>query len=344
MSKPIVGIKLTHDAGVACIDGDRLAFAVELEKRGNAPRYTHARTLDEILATMFERGLRLRDVEVVVDGWKYGDTGLPLSQRVAPYHEFDGDAISALLAPITVRMEPIGLVSSYAHLASHVIGSLLTAPSTYQRGPVYHIVWDGGIAPRLYVTDPVRLPRRAEFVAQLGKASGLLYSVMRYYGGPFADAAIRDAAQPPAPRLKAFGGRDKPGKLMSWIAFGKRNEVALEAVRWAYNKLAVPALAYEQTGLPEHEFMRSVLADCRAQGGAPDEDILLAVHEVLGEELVKGAVRMIPRGANLDGWNTPLALTERVALARDGPQPIHPEASHDPSHSRSQDGLPGAGR
>ena len=69
----IVGIKYTHDAAVAAIEGDELLFSVELEKINNGARYTKMHDVNAIQEILYSYGINeSKDlIHYVVDGWKF---------------------------------------------------------------------------------------------------------------------------------------------------------------------------------------------------------------------------------------------------------------------------------
>ena len=266
--RPIVGVKLTHDAAVACVHGDKLIFSIELEKRYNRRRHHEARTVDEISAILFEQGLALGEVDVVLDGWKFGNTGRSLRQRVADYY----DNSTPISKPEFVRFRSFGLVPSYKHAAGHLFGSLLTSPKIAIGIPSYHIVWDGGIAARLYSVIGLDV----KFVADIGKLRGRFYSILATFVG-----------------LKSSD--NKEGQLMSFIATGKLRADVVDVVRKLYSEL-LPIPVYAENNKPETAFLQLVFSACK---GVESIDVALAIHTVVGEELVASAKANTPRGANI---------------------------------------------
>ncbi|MEU5306591.1 carbamoyltransferase N-terminal domain-containing protein [Streptomyces noursei] len=66
----ICGIKVTHDGGVAVIDGNRPLFSIEVEKLGNGQRYGYLGDLARVAEILAAEGVDVRDVDrFVVDGW-----------------------------------------------------------------------------------------------------------------------------------------------------------------------------------------------------------------------------------------------------------------------------------
>jgi predicted NodU family carbamoyl transferase len=68
--KKICGLKLTHDAAVAGIEGSKLLFCVEVEKLNNNPRYSTMPDFATISKILVDHDF---DPDIfVVDGWKHG--------------------------------------------------------------------------------------------------------------------------------------------------------------------------------------------------------------------------------------------------------------------------------
>jgi carbamoyltransferase len=66
----ICGIKLSHDAGIALIEDDRVLFSIEVEKLENNPRYSSMGGLGRVARMLEAEGLKTSDVDqFVVDGW-----------------------------------------------------------------------------------------------------------------------------------------------------------------------------------------------------------------------------------------------------------------------------------
>lgn len=66
----ICGLKLTHDGSVAVVDGGRLLFSIEMEKRNNNARYTGIRDGETIAEILAGEGVALDAIDLfVVDGW-----------------------------------------------------------------------------------------------------------------------------------------------------------------------------------------------------------------------------------------------------------------------------------
>lgn len=296
-----VGVKLTHDAAVAMIEDGELRFSVELEKIDNNPRHAFVQSLSEVSDILRAEGVDPVDVDsFVLDGWKHGQSKRPLTFNVAPYHEGDartgerpwGSLLRSVGTPAPLPGGGNGTVS-YPHVTGHVVGAYAMSPWAEEKSPAYVLVWDGGVNPRLYYVAP-NAQNPVEFVGHVHFLYGMIYGVMGYYFGPYR-SAVPEAGP-------AFGQRDWPGKLMSWIAKGKALRPIMDRLRMMYEAIERREIAqpmryqngYNQNAQNEHELIR-----CLFGCGYSDEDVLASVHAFLEELLVERVTRMVPVGALL---------------------------------------------
>ena len=312
-----LGIKLTHDAGVALIEDDELVFSTELEKMHNAPRYTDASSFEEVLDVLDEEDVDVDSIDsFVIDGWKNGGIkrNVFYHLQVAPYHQFDcdwGNPLRASKFSQLLRHHDRPFLS-YPHVTSHIIGAYMTAP--FAGEVAYCVVWDGGVPPQLYRIEKGQVT----FESFLGKLYGLIYGIMGYYAGPYKNQLLIDGKISPNDR-QLFGGREIPGKLMSWIAHGKPNDHVLASARAVYDTLMWPQFAYDQTSIPEHHFIKTLR---NLTPYASDEDFLASVHHFLQKDLVRQVTFQVPRDSNLIfvggcalniKWNSALRNTGQFA-------------------------------
>ncbi len=289
MGNRIIGVKLTHDAAVCAIQDGKLLFSVEAEKVANAPRYSALSSFEQVKRILRSEQKPLRPDDVlVIDGWKHGHIA-PHNLNVAPYHEFDGDWEDSPISSMSGTIDGQAFIS-FPHVTGHVLGAYMSAP--FAGEPAHCLIWDGGIVPMLYeVKGSV-----VRHVANFGKLIGLIYGIMGYYAGPFKRDDLISGTVKPTKKLQLFGGRDIPGKLMSWIALGKVHPSAISAARAAYAKLREPKRTYEQSSLPEHAFVSEARSLCRE---VSDEDFLASLHDFLERQLVFGIKNAMPAGRNL---------------------------------------------
>src|SRR5882757_43026 len=121
----ICGIKVTHDAAVAVLDGNRLLFSIEAEKLGNSQRHSSLGDLERVAQILSTEGIPPAEIdEFVVDGWfPPGGTitgqaaeptviptlrhGQPYSITVAPYQDRAGQGDP--IARYTFHDDPFGV-------------------------------------------------------------------------------------------------------------------------------------------------------------------------------------------------------------------------------------------
>lgn len=159
----ICGVKVTHDGAVAVIEDGRLRFSIEVEKIDNGARYSSLNDLQRVVDILAGERLSPADVDqFVIDGWyttgangihaltvKNGD--VPVELAVAPYmeslggegplqrHRFDGDGFVGGFG-----------YASLNHVANHLFGAYCSSPCAALGEDALALLWDGGIAPRLY--------------------------------------------------------------------------------------------------------------------------------------------------------------------------------------------------
>ena len=289
-----IGVHLTHDAAVAVIENGRLLFSVEMEKIANAPRYAAAKTIADIEGVLQTEGITISPHDIIaIDGWKRGTLPAPFGAVVAPYHEFDSEADELCFEKtIPSPFDSGASCVSYTHCAGHVYGAYLTAPFAGELS-AYCVVWDGGVTPRLYWFDK---DNGATFNCQVGKLGGAIYGIMGLYAGPFKNEEIRSGTLQPTPTKKLYAGYEVPGKLMSWIALGKRDDALTKGILAMYDELPQRALNYQPTGADEHAFMLRVVI---AFPDAREEDLLLAVHSALERAIVRDTIKAVPKNSAL---------------------------------------------
>lgn len=306
-----IGIKLSHDAAVAMIDGDRLVFSVELEKRHNNPRYSRAHSWAEVEEVLAAEGVTIRPNDnIVIDGWNNAHIKSPFNLRVAPYHDGDtaGDGApwGRLLRATSVAVPLQGAMrfcASYPHAAGHVIGAYVMSPFAHDEEPAHVIAFDGGMSPRIYSVDP---HGAVDFIDAPLPITGLIYGIMGYYFGPYKRREVIERPGLPPPHEELFGTREWPGKLMSWLTQGAPRDALVALAQRVIEELAreeaklpmVERLSFRKTGLPEHRLCRALLS-AQLNSHYSDEDVLASLHAVLERALVSAARRHIPRGANL---------------------------------------------
>jgi carbamoyltransferase len=281
----ICGVKITHDAAVAVIENGKLLFSIEMEKINNGKRYAKMPSMNSIHDVLSSNGLP--DMELHIDGWNNGiaKTADGSSFQVAPYHEHDGEFADPI-------QRECGY--SYRHVTGHIAAAYATAP--FVNEPAYVIVYDGGTQPRLYYLDPSNKTSPISYESDLFYMYGSIYHVMGYYFGPYKQKDVMDYDGIEWAKIMAkYPGKDFPGKLMSWIAFGKPSEYLIAIM----DKICShePELTRISHWVTEHKFMR--LLSKFVLSTDTDADVLASIHTWLERKLVTTAIDLIPEGSNL---------------------------------------------
>ncbi|MET8628242.1 carbamoyltransferase N-terminal domain-containing protein [Kitasatospora sp. NPDC004669] len=315
----ICGLKLTHDGAVALLDGNRLVFSVEIEKRANGRRYSDISDLSLVGEILADFGYRPEDVdEWVVDGWDgdrtwrlaLHDHGAPTEIEVGPYRE--SEACPDLIRPGFSGKFTMGGRSypytSFAHAAGHVASTYCSSPFADRQEPSFVLIWDGGLFPRLYWVDP------EHGVTNLGELFPLIghsYAIAGHHFGPF-----RRATQSPT-----VDDLTVAGKLMAYIALGQVRDdvvaVLAEEFHRVFESDLPAAVEYRATvgGFgslsepsvpPVLEFYGAVRTRADVLG-ASDEDVLASVHQFFEDLLVARVTEKIRAFKGEGSWNLSFA-------------------------------------
>lgn len=315
----ICGIKVSHDGGIAVVDGDRLVFGIEFEKLNNNPRYSTLGNLDIVTEILRSEGLEPSDIDrFVVDGW-FADSSVPNVDSVEPSFIptlSGGHPIKLRVAPYQDRpgvTEPgtryhfddhdfgsaAGGYTSYHHIDQHILGGYCTSPFATRGEDALVVVWDGGTVARVY--HVMATTRTVRPVATALPIVGNSFTYFCSNFGPFV------------PDIEGLS-RDEilrqhlaiPGKAMAYAGLGTPEESAF------------PVLDRIMAGLPEasQHAARSVgthIAQIRAEAfrGLTDADLIATFQAYLGERLAEGLATLIRR---TPGLPANLVLTGGCAL------------------------------
>ncbi|MCZ7474974.1 carbamoyltransferase C-terminal domain-containing protein [Micromonospora sp. WMMC273] len=309
------GLKLTHDGGVAAIEGNRLLFSIEAEKLENRPRHATMHEAADIVAQLAANGLAPGDLAgVAVDGWArgaQGETWVEVADaagtlhpvEVAGYHDEPG--AGRLLTGVTGSAPLLGVPTpfrSFSHATDHALSSYCTSPFAARRQRALITVWDGGMVPCLYVFDPERVS--LECLGPVGSISGALFPIFCSHFAPFKIDHGTRRANDPGPGLEAL--LPIAGKAMAYAAL---DTVSEEAV-------AVMAAVTEEIGLvdaaiPAYLWSRRVLTRT-APLGLSDAALVGSIQEFLFRVFAAGLDGLLSRRPDLDGL--PICLSGGCAL------------------------------
>ncbi len=329
MPHDIVGIKLSHDAAVACIGADaRLKFSIEMEKvASHGDRYTPMRNFAAVEEAIRAGGKSISILDdYVIDGWKHSQVEMPSGEAfsVSPYHEFEDRVWNVIDPSSNLRPEVICkktiireytnrykyAYKSYSHVYGHIVGAYAMSPFAQDGRRAAVVVWDGGVNPRLYFVDPsAKRGRQVEFSCSIHQFYGTIYGIMGYYFGPYKDLYDFKYLNRKYIHENYYGTYEWPGKLMSYIAHGKYNIYLASFMKQWYasvsNKYATKARRYAAS--LEHEFMSAVKYQAERLCIDKDADVLLTIHEFLKEILMTGIKIAVP-------YDIPVIFTGGSAL------------------------------
>jgi carbamoyltransferase len=289
----ICGIKLSHDAGIALIEDNRLLFSIEIEKLANNPRYSSMGDLGRVAELLEAEGVTPADVDqFVVDGWFVAGVDDAEVQDTASMWARGGGELGIPVAPYQDRpgaSEPLTRYSfhdhdfspsadgyaSYHHVANHLIGGYSSSPFAARGEDALVLVWDGGTVPRLYeVTARNHAVRAVASVLPLtgdifGEFSSRFEPFYTNVGGFSADQVMRHHLS-------------VAGKAMAYAALGRVEESAFSV----FDDL----LAGLPGSSPENAmvFSEKTAAD-RAQilPGLTDADLIATFQAYLGDLLLR---------------------------------------------------------
>lgn len=308
------GLKLTHDGGIALIEGSECVFSVEVEKLNNRPRYSPVEDLEMIPAVLADFGYKASDVDHwVIDGWDGQTTGQVsvnhggslLHLTVAAYREHDGvpDLFGVgYTGELPILGEPRSY-TSYLHLGGHVASAYCSSPFAAAGQSSFVLAWDGGTFPRLYFVESAgRVHNGGALFPLIGHA----YATAAHHFGPYARAT----------ESQTVDDLSVAGKLMAYIALGSpRDEIeeligqlfrrhfelgpqadAMAQRIGGYGSNSEPSLSYV------HDFFRELHRETQAAGHG-DDDVLASCHDFLERLLVRRLTERIRQWRGDGPWN-----------------------------------------
>ena len=293
----ICGIKLTHDGGVAVIDGDRLLFSIETEKIANGLRYSPLGQLSVVTDVLRSEGCDPADIDqFVVDGWfdddAFGGEAVPSGKpsrlsvgsgkdrktlMVAPYQDKGGDADP--VARFTFDDHDFGVPGggyvSYHHVSNHLMGAYCASPFAAREEDAFVLVWDGGMMPRLYAV--IAGTRQVVPVATLLPIAGNGFADFSSQFGPFHAPSLDLGNDEFLRRHLAIAG-----KAMAYAALGTVNEDTFSV----FDSL----LADVRDGRPQSAVMVGETVARRRDewfAGMSDADLITSFQDYLGLRLLE---------------------------------------------------------
>lgn len=290
----ICGIKASHDGSVALIEDGHLRFSVEIEKLNNGERYSTLGDLQRVAEILAGEGVSLAEVDqFVVDGWySFGASGaraitlrngdLPVELAVAPYVERPGDGGPLQRNRFDGRpfIGDLGYVS-YNHVTNHLLGAYCCSPFAVRGEDALALVWDGGIAPRLYQVRAAS--REVTLVSTLLPITGNSFADFCAQFEPFyADLTGLSLEEMEQHHLSIAG------KAMAYAAKGKGEPDTF------------PLLDQIIAGFPSVDRMNARTLGAKVASnrdelmpGMSDADIIATFQDYLGRRLVDGLVEVV---------------------------------------------------
>jgi carbamoyltransferase len=302
----ICGIKVSHDAGVAVIEDDKVLFSIEAEKLENGHRYSSLGDLERVAQILKSEGLDPSDIDqFVVDGWfvegiddadvtdpavlaARGGGRLPIP--VAPYQDrLGGSPLDRFSFADHCFSTSVAGYASYHHVSNHLVGGYCSSPFAARGEDAVVLVWDGGTAPRLYqVTAGTRTVRP---LTDLLPITGDIFGEFSSHLDPF----FRDTTGFSADEIMRYH-LSVAGKAMAYAALGRVEEDAFGVFD--------DVLA----GFPDVSAENSKAASVKLIGlrdellpGLSDADLIATFQEYLGCRLLAGLT------ASLRGLGLPAA-------------------------------------
>lgn len=312
----VCGLKLTHDGGIAAIEGNRLLFSVEAEKVDNSDRHAPMNVADDLAAQLVTNGLSTEDLAAVaVDGWargQYNETwveifdaeGKPSPVEVAGYHDEPG--AEQLLDGVTGTSPLFGPAArefrSFTHATDHALASYCTSPFARTGTPSLVMVWDGGMPPCLYRYDPAG--PALDCLGPVGQVSGALYPIFASHFDAFRINHRQRLATRPGPGLEAL--LPLAGKAMAYAALEPLSEQAIDVMDEVTTEVGLVDGA-----IPAYRWSRMVLGRT-TEFGLSDAALIGSLQEHLYRRLLRGLTDILAHRPELAGL--PLCLSGGCAL------------------------------
>lgn len=274
-----LGIKLSHDGGVALFEDNLLARCIEMEKIDNNPRYSDFRLTRDALSDLL-RGIGYHWDEVdslVIDGWHTTPFAVTLGDdsvlfEVAEY----GHLYSASSNPLANKSAFSSYFereyTSYHHIAGHIFSSYCSSPMARRGESSYVLSWDGMSFPQLFHYSR---GGELEFLDYLFPMSGFIYTYFAVNFDPYKNVPPNDLSL--------------AGKYMAYIAKGNKQPALLANFHAILDKSTAKhgrVLDHEQMLEFERAQLLKLVFRAKASGFG-DEDILTTFHCFLEETLVR---------------------------------------------------------
>lgn len=281
----ILGIKVTHDAGIALVHDGKLIFSYELEKISNNQRHVDFRVdFSWIDNCLNEYGFSLDQIDTIVfDGWhknKYdiADEGSKIKLTLNEYgwsNGFDSDTLAATKGEIESRK--INYYSTM-HVSGHIYSAYCSSPFAKNNENSFILIWDGAIFPRLLF-----FKAKENQIVDLGFLFPILGNFYAFFSNHF----------PPFDRDKIWDTKNEndhnkvhlslAGKVMAYIGMGKTNRDLLSNFYKLFADIPNENKNKEPTEYRYTFLFQSILSNYSHLSSA---DILATMHSFIGNLLV----------------------------------------------------------
>jgi carbamoyltransferase len=293
----ICGIKVSHDGGVALIDGNKLAFSIEVEKLDNNHRYHPLGCLERVAEILWRENVDPIDVDrFVIDGWwsqsRDGSTcvrsqadGRRVELAVAPY--IDAGPARSCLERYSFRTEHFGFAkleySSYHHATGHLLGCYCSSPFAKRGEDALILVWDGGMVPRLYQVTARTLSARP-----VGALLPLIGNVFGDFCGCFEPFAVDRTGWTEDQDL--YHRLSIAGKAMAYAALGRVEEDAFAYLDELTD--ALPGISADNARVIAEQVVKGRAVRLP---GMSNGDIVCTFQAYLGKRLMKSLASLVRR-------------------------------------------------
>lgn len=229
----ICGLKFTHDGSIAVIENNTLLFSTEMEKINNNPRHQDLSNLDQVQEVLASEGIQWQQIDqFAVDGW--GDLNNSSDRLYKMWISQKGVNEQIELAAyghLVNKQDLLGFhnfncqqlsfsYNSYMHVSGHIFGAYCSSPFIQDKEDSFVLIWDGGMSPQLFyirhdsaMVEPLR---------PIFNLDGNCYAAFAQQYPPFDKTEKYDLAV--------------AGKVMAYIALGKREEPIQQAFWNIYNE------------------------------------------------------------------------------------------------------------
>jgi len=293
----ICGVKVSHDGGVALIDGNRLVFSVEVEKLDNNHRYHPLDYIERVAEVLRRENVDPCDVDrFVIDGWwspsRDGSTcvhsragGRRVELAVAPY--VDAGPVRHCLARYSFQTEHFKFAeveySSYHHATGHLLGCYCSSPFAKRGEDALILIWDGGMAPRLYQVTARTLSARP-----VGTLLPLIGNIFGDFCGCFEPFAVDQTDWTEDQSL--YYRLATAGKAMAYAALGQVEENA-----FSYLDKVIDGLPRVSADNAEVIAQRVINDRADYLRGMSNADIVSTFQAYLGKRLLKSLAELVGR-------------------------------------------------